>query len=328
MIAKIASQLSFVPRALWVGIGVLGAALVWAYWPTFTELARRWTHEPQYSHGYLVPFFALALLCMRHERLSAVPFGCSWWGAALVGLGVFLRLAGTYLYVDWLDGMSLLPCLAGLTVLFGGAAALRWAWPAIAFLAFMIPLPFQLEVAAALPLQRLATSASTYALQTLGLSAFADGNTIHLENGPVDVVRACSGLSMLMISFALATGLAMVVRRVGWEKLVLVASAIPIALFVNIVRITATGVLRETAGPELAEKVYHDLAGWLMMPLALVLLVLEMWVLSRLLVVPSAPQAAPAPPAPAAPAAQPPAKRRTRNRKRHTKPDISPVPKS
>ncbi len=300
MIAKLIARASSLPRALLLTLPVMAAALLWAYWPTLAGMAHRWTTDPQYSHGYLVPLFAVVILVLRRDRLAAVSFAYHWSGVALVGGAVLLRLAGTYLYFDWLDVVSLLPCLAGLAVLLGGGPALRWSWPAIAFLAFMIPLPFRLEVAAAVPLQTLATGASTYALQTLGVTAFAEGNIIQLEGGAIGVVRACNGLSMLLIFFAMATAVAILFRRVWWERLVVVASAVPIALFVNVIRISATGVLYETAGPHLAELIFHDLAGWLMMPLALALLAVELWVLTRLLVVPRAAASEPvcAPPQP------------------------------
>jgi exosortase/archaeosortase family protein len=64
-----------------------------------------------------------------------------------------------------------------------------------------------------------------------------------------------------------------------------VASAIPIAILVNVIRITATGVAYHLAGREsaLARLIYHDLAGWLMMPLALVMLWLELKFLANLI---------------------------------------------
>jgi hypothetical protein len=74
-----------------------------------------------------------------------------------------------------------------------------------------------------------------------------------------------------------------------WQKIVIVSSAVPIALVVNVLRITATGVLFETVGSEWAKAVFHDLAGWLMMPAALVLLGLELKLLSHLLVEPGRP---------------------------------------
>src|SRR5207253_599308 len=95
----------------------------------------------------------------------------------------------------------------------GGWRALHWARPSLAFLLFMIPLPYRVEVALAQPLQRVATVSSTYVLQTLGFMSFSEGNVIRLGETRIGVVEACSGLSMLLIFFALATAVCLVVKR-------------------------------------------------------------------------------------------------------------------
>jgi exosortase len=199
-------------------------------------------------------------------------------------LGLCLRLASVYLYFDWLQAVSLLPCLAGLCVLVGGWTALRWSGIAIAFLVFMVPLPFRFETALANPLQHVATAASTYLVQTLGFAAFAEGNIIRLGEFKIGVTEACSGLSMLVVFFALSTAVAILIRRPLLDKIVIFLSAIPIALASNIVRITVTAVLYKVAGEELAHLVFHDLAGWLMMPLGLALLWTELGILSWVLI--------------------------------------------
>jgi len=97
-------------------------------------------------------------------------------------------------------------------------------------------------------------------------------------------VDACNGLGMLVTFFALTTGVAIVLNRPLLDKLVIVASAVPIALLANIVRITVTGILYEKVGGEVAMMVYHGLVGWLMTPLALVLTMGELIIFSHLLV--------------------------------------------
>ncbi len=263
---------------------VLVAGLLWSYWPVLAAMAQRWETDSRYAHGYLVPAFALALLWIRRDRLAVAECRTSLWGLGLILMGAAIRLAGTLGYIDWLDAISLLPTLAGIVLLLGGPGALRWAWPSVAFLGFMVPLPFRIEMALGWPLQRLATEVSTYALQTCGVAAIGEGNVITLESGQIGVVEACSGLSMLILFFAIATGVALVVRRPLLDRVLIVASAIPIALIANITRITVTGLLQEAFGAHLAHLVFHDLAGYLMMPLALVLLWLELVILARLLI--------------------------------------------
>src|SRR5262249_50297625 len=157
-----------------------------------------------------------------------------------------------------LDSLSLLPSLVGLCVLLGGWPALRWTWPAIAFLSFMLPLPYVVEGAMAQPLQRLATFASTYTLQTIGFPAVAQGNIVIVNDLRIGVVEACNGLGMLVIFFAISTAVAFVIKRPLWEKVVVVASAVPVALLANVARITTTAVLMETVSPEFGQVVFHD----------------------------------------------------------------------
>jgi exosortase len=285
--------------AFLVCLAGLSAALLWSYWPLLVEAAQRWASDPQYSHGFLVPVFSAALLWLRRRQLDGAVAGLNWWGLPFLLVGAALRMAASYTFFDWLALFSLLPCLAGLAVLFTGWRGLRWAGPAIAFLVFMIPWPYRLEVALAHPLQRVATVASTYALQTLGVAALDEGNTIVLDDVRLEVIDACSGLSMIAAFLALATAMALLIRRPAWEKVLLVLSSIPIAVVVNVLRITVTGVMHEVAVRQLADLVFHDLAGWLMMPAALVLLWLELKFLARAFVATGKPR----PAAPAVPTA-------------------------
>jgi exosortase len=149
----------------------------------------------------------------------------------------------------------------------------------------MIPLPFRAEHALSFPLQRFATQASTYCLQTFGVPALSEGNVIVLSEVRVGIVEACNGLGMLVSFVTLAVGVALVIRRPLLDKLIIAVSSVPIAIITNVIRITGTGVLHETVGSEIADKVFHDFAGWLMMPIALAFLWLELKILDRLFVV-------------------------------------------
>jgi exosortase len=266
-------------------IGLIGCFL-WAVWPALVAMADRWSTDPRYSHGYLVPMFAIALLWLRREQIQGCQVRPSSWGLAFIVLGGLIQLWGGYFRQSSPAGgrMAILPYLAGIALVLGGWRILRWSWPSILFLFFMIPLPFRIERALGPPLQWVATQSSASILTTMGFMAFPEGNVIHLNDAKIGVAEACSGLSMLITFIALSTGMALVVKRPLLDKIVLVLSAIPVALAANIARVILTGILYETAGGNVADHFYHDLAGWFMIPFALFLYWCVIWVFSHILV--------------------------------------------
>lgn len=275
------------PR-LWLAAG-LGLLIAWAYFPTFEFMYSKWSGDPQYSHGFLVPLFSAFLLYRERER------GGEWLSRPwpLMGLGLLLvaiamRALAAGLLFHQLDAASLLVVLGALVVTLGGRALLMRTWPAIIFLIFMFPLPFELERDVGGPLKSIATFSSTFLLQTCGLPAIAEGNVILLDEIKLGVVDACSGLKMLMTFAAFSVGAVLLAQRSTFEKLMVLMGIVPVALLTNVLRITATGISLSLNSSKEAADFFHDFYGWLMMPLGMGFLALELWILKRLVIQPSA----------------------------------------
>jgi len=253
------------------------AALGYVYFPLLRYCFGKWL-EPDYAHGLLVPVFSLYLAWMWRDRAPATIKWPEPWGLAFLAAGVLIFLAAglTNLVKEWFQGFSLVLNLCGLTLLLGGWKALRWLWPALAFLLFMFPLPYRVEHALGWQLQKTAAVASEFVLQTIGYPTYREAVVLHVQDHTLEVEKACSGLSMLLSFVAISVGMAIVVSRPWLDRAIILASAVPIAVFCNVVRIVVTGVLYNEAGRELGDKVFHDLAGWLMLVMALVALWLEL----------------------------------------------------
>jgi exosortase len=254
------------------------------YATALTGLVTRWRTDPDYVHGFLVPLFSAFLLWHRREMLNNIQARGSLWGLPLLALAAAMRVASSYYYYDLLDPASLVPCLAGMVLFVGGWQVLYWAWPSIVFLAFMVPLPGFVAVQLGQPLQRLATVAGTFVIQTVGIPAVAEGNVILMSDSRIGVAEACNGLRNMMLFLAVCVAMSFVIRRTWIEKIIVVFSAAAIALVANLVRIAVTAVLHEIVSHEAATTLYHDLAGWFMMPLAVMLLWLELAYLRRVFV--------------------------------------------
>ncbi len=277
--------------AAWI---VVGVAFLWFYWSTISHLIRVWSAEEDYQHGFFVIPFSLFLLWYRRDMAKALePGRGSWWGLPFLGVWALMRAMAVYFNYGSLPELSIIPFLVGVTVFVGGWRALHWVWPSIFFLVFMIPLPGAFQGLASDQLQSVATRISLYVIQTFGIPAVAQGNVIQLPEKHLEVARACSGLRMLMLFFAICIGFALIARRPLWERLLVVASAAPIAVMSNVARIVITGVLFRAAhlwpsvlATESAEKFMHDFAGFLMMPIGMLLLWIELTLLSKLLIAP------------------------------------------
>ncbi|MBX7106079.1 MAG: exosortase/archaeosortase family protein [Gemmataceae bacterium] len=270
--------------ALVIGLTGLAATSAWAFWPTLTGLVHLWNTDDGYSHGWLVPAFSIWLIW--HRRADAPA---DWSPRPLLGLLVVaLALAGRSVaamrFNEWPEHVAIIPYLLGLALAFGGWPLLRFCGPAILFLVFAVRLPYRIEVSLGAPMQNLATVVSTFVLQTGGLPAIAEGNVIAIRDHRLEVVQACSGLKMLVTFVAFASAVCLAIDKPISDKLVILASAGPIAILVNVIRITATGVMYLYVSSESASHFFHDLAGWIMMPLALALLGIELWVLKHLIV--------------------------------------------
>jgi exosortase len=278
------NQSPFAATKAWFGIsGVTAlAAVAWAYWPTLAIMVDRWEREPDYSHGFLVIPIALFFLWTRRASLNLSEMRPSWFGAALLSGAVVLRiLAGRY-YLQPLDGWTLPLAVGGLVWMLYGAATLKWSLPAIVFLWFMTPIPYSAERSLSVPLQSVATKLSTGALVMFGESAIAEGNVVLLGDHTLFVDEACSGMRIFVGVFALAFAFVLFSRWRWWQKGLVLAAALPVAIVANVSRIVVTGLLYQWISTDVGKKFSHDVAGFVMIPFAAALLWLFLIYLDRL----------------------------------------------
>jgi len=273
---------------LWA-LGATTLVLGLAYAPNLRGLFSTW-NDPSYSHGYLVIPIALFILWQRlpgAQPPSSSESLAPWWGWIFLIAVLAMRAIAYEQNFQWMENATILPVIVCLTWTFGGWPLLCRVWPAIVFLVFMFPLPPLIDNLIALPLQGLAASGSCFLLQLSGMWAVREGNVIRILTSegkmePLDVAIACNGLHMLMTLTATVTATIILISLPTWKRICLLLSVVPIALFSNMIRIVATGwcyyLITGPRGKEWA----HDITGWLMPVLALVLVGLELGVLSWL----------------------------------------------
>jgi exosortase len=148
----------------------------------------------------------------------------------------------------------------------------------------MFPLPNSVSHALGWYLQVIAARASEFTLQTIGYPTYREGVILHVKDHVLEVQNACNGLSMLLTFAALSVGMVMLVNRPWLDRVLVLLAAVPVAILANVIRIVLTGVLYNEGGKELGDRLFHDFAGWMMMPIALVVLWLGLKLLDWVLV--------------------------------------------
>ena len=183
------------------------------------------------------------------------------------------RLITIPLPIPFLGDLAFLIGLTGIFALLLGSDALRRYWFVFFFLVFMVPLPIAMYSRIASPLQLLASRLASTVMNATGVPVLCEGNRITLPGGvQMFVAEACSGMRQMTGFLALTTAVAYLTTRPGWYRLVVVLSALPIALTANVARIVLTGYIMHFVNPQYASGTYHTVEGILMMGFGLLLL--------------------------------------------------------
>ncbi len=272
------------PVRLWI-IGGLFLAFLWSYWPVLLSLVDQWEKTPDYSHGYLVvPICAFMLWLKRDSLPESATSSLAWGGLLLLIIAGALRILGAYYYLEPVDGWSIPFWVGGAIWVVWGWPVFLWSAPALFFLFFMVPLPYSMESLLAQPLQSISTKMSAVILQSLLIPAVSESNTIVVGNQTLEVARACSGLRIFVGIAALAYVFLVMFKRPVWTRMLLLLAILPIALIANSMRIVSTGILYQFGLDETAKHLSHDIAGFVMIPLAASLFALFLAYLDRLFV--------------------------------------------
>lgn len=258
----------------WVPLVILSALILFLYRHIAVKLVIDWRDLPDFSHGFLIPFFAAFLLWDKRKKLRSLPIQPSWAGISLVVLGLFELLLGVLGADLFLQRTSFVLLIAGVIWTLLGRAFLRELKFVLFVLLLAIPLPTIVFNRITFPLQLRASELASGLLQLVGVPVLRDGNIIQLPAMPLEVAEACSGIRSLMSLFTVAVIYGYFLERRTWRRTVLALSAVPIAVAANVVRIFGTGLCVQYWNPDKALGFFHEFSGWLMFLVSLACLYL------------------------------------------------------
>lgn len=227
--------------------------------------------DDEQTHIFLAPIVAGWLLWLRRSRLRYVMVQPSYLGLLVAAFGWLLSWWGfeTGTQIAWHGGA--LVSLIGIVLSMTGMAPVHLFAPVFAVLVFVLPIPGEIRHRIAYPLQELATTVTHSMLEFIGVNAIKSGNVIIINGEQVAVGEACNGMRMVfaltLVVFAFAFGTPL---KPATRAILLLASPL-IAMICNVIRLVPTSLIFGYGSNEAAQR-FHELAGWIMLPVALLML--------------------------------------------------------
>jgi len=208
--------------------------------------------DPDWQHGaFVLPIIAV-VLWRRREMLFGTssdrpPARGSWWGLPIVALAMFAYFVGYRSNIYYFGYFSAQLLVGGLIVWLSGW---RWFNRLLFFwclLGFMWPLYF-LESRIGFPLRMLMTDLSSGVLDTLSVEHLRQGTALLSPSDAaaglavgdrfaLEVANPCSGIRSLFSLLMVGALFGYLTLRHTWQWMLLTASAIPLAVIGNAVRI-------------------------------------------------------------------------------------------
>src|SRR5207249_6413747 len=246
----------------WTRIGVLALLLVGLFWP---NLRRLWlktnpvTGEANWGHAFFVPLIGLYYLYLNRDALLKARVRTAYSGLPIMLLGLLLFAYGIWPgQNDFVKDFAMVVTLFGVVAFMCGWEVMKIAWFPIVFLVCAIPWPGLVYSWVASPLQALAAQVSVGVLNICGVDASQFGTKIFMSRGPglaprsLNVAEACAGLRSLMTFISVGAAIAFLSGRPLWQKILITVSAIPIAIFCNVMRVAGQGLLDHYVSTELS----------------------------------------------------------------------------
>jgi exosortase len=201
----------------------------------------------------------LGLFWTKRRQLLSLKLDVWWPGTFLVALGLVCHVLGFMVQQPRLSVIGLLIGLYGLTGLAWGAAWVRASAFPFFLLAFCVPLGVLVErltLGLRMFVSQLVVLVSHF---ILAIDVEREGTILMdaTHRYQYEVAAACSGIRSLLATLALAMILAFVSFRKPWKRILVIASAFPLAVLGNLLRMLAIVIAAELGGQAWGNQV-HD----------------------------------------------------------------------
>jgi len=287
--ARIASRDPYALSA----IGILAVTLIGLYWlwvnRQFGLNGYSATFFEDWGHAFAVPVISGIYIWVNRAKIRWDRACLYWPGVAVLLVGVLsyaFFLLNIALANHMLQGFSMILAISGLVLLLGGPHLFRQLLFPIAFLGFAVTISEMIMNQITEKLQDMAAVGSEVLLRILQFDVTRLGNQLTVYNAsgvgfPLEVAEACSGMRMVVAFVALAVAVGFFSCSQWWHRVAVVLLAVPVAVFMNIVRVAALAAIT-LVNPDFSVGGAHTLIGTLLLVPAFLLFMFCVWLLKRI----------------------------------------------
>jgi exosortase len=266
----------------WLALGVAVAAALGLYAPVIAGMAADWSEFPNLSHGFAIPLISAYLLWNRRHLLAETPVQGSIVGLPVVVLALGMLVIGLLGGESFIARLSLPIALLGTVLFLTGKQVARQTWVAIAYLVFMVPLPYVTLKTITYQSRLFDAGLTAMALGWLGVPVLRDGVMLQLPNMTLEVADECSSIPAVAALLALGAAYSQLQARPTWIRGVLTIAAVPLGLLSNIIRLILTAMGAYYLGPIALNNTIHKFNGTTVFLATVVLLVILDALLTRI----------------------------------------------
>lgn len=253
-----------------------------AFYPALHKLVTIWANSEEYSHAFLVMPVICYMVWQKRTPLNNLSQKLSPLGLILITPSLALYYFALLTEVNTIIFLSMFLTIVGILVYLLGIQALKVLATPLILLLILIPIPEQLYTSLTFPLQLKVSEMSEIILRTSHIPMLRVGNIMQIPGMSFEVIEACSGLRSVVALVTLSILMGSFAVKTFTSKFILFSISIPLAIFVNVIRVVSMILLYHFFRMDLTEGAWHTTMGLLVFFIAIAILfllqnVLEFW---------------------------------------------------
>lgn len=249
----------------------MGHYIIWLlvtilYYPLFSFLYMMRWDTVDYSHAYFILPISLWLTWRKRSNIKKIYQESNLEKKNIIAfsillLGILMFVFGWRQEYIFIQTLSLIPFLFGLTGYLYGFNIMKTLTFPILYLLLLVPPPLGVLDSITLPMRHGISVLTEKILFSLNYPISRDGLLLKIGYNDIFMGAPCSGFRSLITMFSLILVYVYIIKGNYYKKTILTFLIIPMALFGNLVRVITLCLITFYFGEEAGQGFFHNFSG-------------------------------------------------------------------